>query len=90
MGRGLIDEKLGEPLDSPAFEELLLDALVGPDALPASVSVLPPTTTKVVTPAPNAAGWHNTVVKLDFTATDDPIASSGIDVISVDEGHRLK
>lgn len=54
---------------------------------PATVDDGPPHTDLTHTPTPNAAGWNNTDVLLDFHATDPPDADgdvSGIDHIHVD------
>ena len=72
-----LDELVGVPVDDPAFEQLALGTIIGfalPPTLPLPApppsDTVPPTTTKVATPAPNPTGWNNTDVTLTFAATD--------------------
>lgn len=51
-------------------------------AAPPAQDVTPPTTQASASPAANAAGWNNSNVTLQFTATDNP-GGSGVKSISV-------
>jgi hypothetical protein len=47
----------------------------------ASTDTVAPTTTAVVSPAPNAAGWNNTAATVDLSAVDNP-GGSGVKQIT--------
>jgi hypothetical protein len=51
-----------------------------PEPFPAPQDTTAPTTILTATPGANAAGWHNTPVTLDLTATDDLVGVKEIHV----------
>ena len=63
------------------------DPIANSASITVTGDVVPPTTTATETPAPNAAGWNNTDVKVVLSAVDNP-GGSGVDRIlyAVDGG----